>query len=368
MASLSLPPPSSEAVKICIVGECFGENESTLSFPFVGKAGAELYRMLCEAGFPLAPISHIYPGSLMMKVKWQEAFSACAIHLTNVFNFLPEGGKIESLLAKKNSGTPLAPSLPLLRPGLYLKEEFLPSLTQLHSELLALKPNLILAVGNTACWALLQTTKISTLRGTIAQSPFGKILPTYHPAAVLRNYELRPITVTDLYKAFREMDSPTFTRKYREIWVEPSIKDLWDWWETYGVHSDLLSVDIETERATQISEIGMASDSSHALHIPFIVNRTKSYWKSAAEEVEAWNFIRHVMASSVEKVGQNFLYDFQYLWKKVGIPVYNFTHDTMLLHHALFPGMQKSLGFLGSIYTDEPSWKTLRREGNKDDD
>ena len=38
--------------------------------------------------------------------------------------------------------------------------------------------------------------------------------------------------------------------------------------------------------------------------------------------------------------------------------------DTMLLHHALYPEMLKGLGFLGSIYSDEISWKQMRTKGN----
>jgi hypothetical protein len=33
----------------------------------------------------------------------------------------------------------------------------------------------------------------------------------------------------------------------------------------------------------------------------------------------------------------------------------------MLLHHSLFPEMLKGLGFLGSIYTNEQSWKLMSR-------
>jgi hypothetical protein len=35
----------------------------------------------------------------------------------------------------------------------------------------------------------------------------------------------------------------------------------------------------------------------------------------------------------------------------------------MLLHHALQPEVQKGLGFLGSIYTEEPAWKIMRPRG-----
>ena len=37
----------------------------------------------------------------------------------------------------------------------------------------------------------------------------------------------------------------------------------------------------------------------------------------------------------------------------------------MLVHHALYPELNKGLGFLGSIYMNEPAWKHLRRESNK---
>jgi hypothetical protein len=32
----------------------------------------------------------------------------------------------------------------------------------------------------------------------------------------------------------------------------------------------------------------------------------------------------------------------------------------MLLHHALQPEMDKGLGFLGTVYTDELPWKFMR--------
>ncbi len=358
-------------IKLIIVGEAYNENEVKLSHPFVGKAGFALYQMLLEAGFPLSPLPEFNPGSLVMREKWRNS----SIALTNVFMEQPKENKLDHFLSKKKAidSDTLEPislclDLPPVRPGLYLRSEYRPHLDRLFRELEKLSPNLIIAVGNTACWALLQTTKISTLRGTIVSSPFGKVLPVYHPAAVLRNWELRPITVTDFFKAKREMETPNFVRKRREIWVEPEISDLWRWWEKHGKNSDLLSFDIETEKYSQISEIGFASDSTHALHLPFIVERTKSYWKTAKLEAQAWKFVRHVLNSPIPKLAQNGLYDMQFLWCKVGIPTRNYSQDTMLLRHALFPGMPKSLGFLGSIYTDEPSWKTLRREGNKDDE
>ena len=71
--------------------------------------------------------------------------------------------------------------------------------------------------------------------------------------------------------------------------------------------------------------------------------------------------------------GQNFSYDVQYLWR-LGIPVPNWGDDTMIIHHAMQPEMEKGLGFLASIYTDELAWKFMHkkkatdRSGKKEDE
>jgi hypothetical protein len=41
------------------------------------------------------------------------------------------------------------------------------------------------------------------------------------------------------------------------------------------------------------------------------------------------------------------------------------TADTMLLHHAMYPELPKSLGFLGSIYTNESAWKLMRQDSEE---
>ena len=66
-----------------------------------------------------------------------------------------------------------------------------------------------------------------------------------------------------------------------------------------------------------------------------------------------------MLASENPKLWQNEAYDLQYL-ARMGFIVRNSQHDTMLLHHAHYPEMPKSLGFLGSIYCNETAWKELR--------
>jgi hypothetical protein len=57
------------------------------------------------------------------------------------------------------------------------------------------------------------------------------------------------------------------------------------------------------------------------------------------------------------------MYDLHFLWRGYGIPTVNCDDDTMLLHHSLQPESEKGLGFLGSVYTNEASWKLMRARG-----
>jgi hypothetical protein len=55
-----------------------------------------------------------------------------------------------------------------------------------------------------------------------------------------------------------------------------------------------------------------------------------------------------------------------FCWKNYGIPTPAPAEDTMLLHHAMQPEMEKGLGFLASVYTDEASWKFMRKGAKHD--
>jgi DNA polymerase I-like protein with 3'-5' exonuclease and polymerase domains len=126
----------------------------------------------------------------------------------------------------------------------------------------------------------------------------------------------------------------------------------------------ILSFDIET-RGSEITCVGFAPDRSVALVIPFVDPRTEtgSYWRSHDDEVAAWKFVRRTLAHPSRKLAQNGLYDIHFLWRQYGIKVRNFDEDTMLMHHALQPESEKGLGFLGSVYTNEPAWKLMRARG-----
>ena len=321
--------------------------------------------MLGEAMSQVAPELHAEATSQfkygLAWVRPREAWlQASGIAMTNVLNLRPPGNKIEALCAPKTE-MPSDYPMPFWAQGKYLRPEFLPEVSRLEEEIAQIKPNLVVLLGNTACWAVLRKTNISSIRGAITQSASGlKALPTYHPAGVMRQWSWRTIVVADLIKALREGQFAEVRRPARRVTVNPSLTEIEAQVQSLLTSPPaLLAVDIETEGG-QIKCIGFAWSRGEALVVPF-VDRARSgysYWPKA-DERRAWDLCEALLASPIPKLFQNGMYDLQYLLR-AGLRVAACHHDTMLLHHSLFPEMKKGLGFLGSVYTDEPAWKLMR--------
>lgn len=351
---------------LVIVGEARGEYEERIGSSFVGPSGIELLRMLNDAQvLRLTQTDRQYISAYYQRGDPRQVEAVWQLHRdevfrTNVFNIHPPANRLEWFCAGKAEGIP---SYPALLPSKYVRREFEPELDRLADEIIAHDPNLIIALGNTALWALCGRTGITKLRGTTHISTHCvsgyKLLPTYHPAAVLRQWELRPTTVLDLGKAGREREFPEIRRPACEIWIEPTLEDIDGFIKTYIIGCDILSVDIETA-GSRITCIGFAPSQSRAIVIPFDDERAKkgSYWPDVECERTAWHLICDVLRDRrIPKLFQNGLYDVAFLWRAYGIGVMGAVHDTMLLSHALQPEALKGLGYLGSIYTDFGAWK-----------
>lgn len=366
--------------KMLLVGEAWGESEETCRRPFAGYSGKELWLMLGEAMPGVAPELHAKASEMHhYGTAWvghrAEWLAAAGIGMTNVLALRPPGNQLEALCTVKKDLPSVYPYGPFSK-GKYLRPEYLPELFRLHEEIIQTQPNLIVALGNSACWAVLHSTAIGSIRGAIAPSmglPNGvtvKVLPTYHPAGVMRNWAWRPIVVADLMKAGREAEFPEIRRPRRQILISPTIEEC-EAWTTETIAAGVpvypfLANDIETG-AGQIKCIGFARTRACAIVIPF-VDFSKpggSYWTTAELEVRAWRCVEALLSCDIAKLYQNGVYDLQYELK-TGIKPKNCTADTMLFHHSLFPELQKGLGFLGSIYTDEPAWKLMNRRKASD--
>lgn len=326
-----------------LIGEAWGEKEEELRTPFVGASGYILDGMLAQVGL-----------------------SRHECYITNVFNLRPKpSNDVRNLCGTKAEGIP---GMPVLSKGKFVLAKYKPELDRLYTEINKVNPNVIVALGATASWALLRSTGIKAIRGSIAFThpalPLGrsyKVLPTYHPAAIAREWSNRPVGIADLDKAKRESVTPAFRRPERKLWLYPTLKDLADYEQNFIARADSLSADIETWQ-NQITCIGFAPNAGSCIVIPFVseLRPGKNYWQDIDEELEAWNYVRRWCAMK-PTIFQNGLYDMQFLWRSYRIPVPLASEDTMLLHHAWQPEMEKGLGFLASVYTDEVSWKFMRK-------
>lgn len=334
--------------KIALVGEAWGEKEEEAGRPFIGPSGFLLDQMLSHAGINR---------------------SECLV--TNVFNLRPKpSNDVKNLCGPKAQGIP---GMPPLQTSKYVLAQYAPELERLYDEIARSDCNIIVALGATAAWAFLHSKGIKEIRGstTVTHARVSerlgreyKVLPTYHPAAVAREFGLRPITIMDLDKARRHSETPEFTRPSRELWLHPTLMDLANYERDYIKPSPLVAVDIETKQ-DQITCIGFAPSPDTAIVLPFFTENGRNYWRSLDEELAAWGYIRHWLATK-PSVFQNGLYDINFLWSRYGIPVPLASEDTMLLQHAWQPELPKGLGFLATIYTDEASWKFMGK-GKKHD-
>lgn len=326
--------------KVVLVGEAPGEQEELTGIAFIGNAGQELNRLFMETGFERSEI-----------------------YLTNVLFTRPPNNKLEAFCVPK-SAVPSSYRLPPLSSGKYLHPDLLPELTRLGAELREIRPNLIIAAGGTAAWALLGNGKIGSIRGTINESAFGKVLPTYHPSYLFKDWGLRVVVKADLIKARIEAEFPEIRRPIRYLIVDPTFREVEAFiqechrWPT-------CAIDVETLRGT-ITELSLSYTPTEGINIKFFDRRAPggSYW-ARDDEVAVRMLIGTVTASpSIIKVTQNGIYDIQYLLREK-YKLCNFLEDTMLQQHALYPEMPKSLGFLGSIHTNERAWKKLRPRGKE---
>ena len=355
---------------IVFVGESLGESELRLPGhpPLVGPSGAELIRMLGESG--IIKLSHFDRDYIHAYYRESNPAYIAAIwdlhpevYRTNVFNSHPPRNDILYFCGDKSTAIP---GYPALLKSKYVRREFEYELDRLAEELLTLDPNIVVCLGNTPLWALAGRTGISKIRGTTLLSTHTatdfKLLPTYHPAAVIRDWSIRPTTIADLMKAKRESAYAEIRRPPREIWIEPTLDDVRTFIANYVNGCDILSVDIETS-GQRITCIGFAPSPAVAIVIPFDDGRTEGgcYWNTRKDERECWGLVRGVLEDrTIPKLFQNGAYDISFLLRAYGIRTYGASHDTMLLSHALQPESLKGLGYLGSIYSDEGSWKFMR--------
>lgn len=336
----------SGTAKVAFVGEAPSDEEVDAGIPLVGPSGRIFDAMLRTAGLDRRNY-----------------------HVTNVFNEqLPENevANWTAPLAEARSGG--FADLPPVAGGT-LRPEYRHHLTRLAEELADVRPDVVVPLGGTALWAFTGQTNISQMRGAVVSAsrilPGVKLVPTYHPAFVMRQWKFFGTVVLDFQKAVREAElGRSIIRPVRKLLLEPTIPDIRAFRKEHLSGSGLISCDIETGWG-MITCIGFAQDTENAICIPFVDLRQpdKSYWRHSSEEAVAWDEVQEILEGPAPKLGQNYgAYDAFWLLDKYGIRTNNMTHDTRLLHHALFPESPKDLASMGATYGSQGAWKTMRQK------
>ena len=318
--------------RVMIVGEAWGADEERLMQPFVGASGQELNRMLQAAG-------------IMRSEVW----------CTNLVNARPPKNDLGEWVAQRKMDiTPEHMPLrdKMVRPIVALGYQ------SLLEEIDLVKPNVIIPVGNYAMWALTGAFGILKWRGSMLRLGDGpKVIPTIHPAAVIREWKYRTIAINDLKRAAREAHSREWAVAPRE-WnfrVRPSFT------QVMVVLSELkrrmdggeelwIDLDLET-RAGHIACCGISWSLSDALIVPLMcVERPEGYWFPDEEASIVFALQKVLTHPKVAVRWQNGLYDAQYIWRHwMFVP--RGKQDTMISQHTCFVAMPKSLAFQASMYS-----------------
>lgn len=143
--------------RVMIIGEAPGRDEDMQGKPFVGRAGQLLDLMFSHIG-----LSRESPER------------NSALYITNVLPWRPPQNR-----------DPKPEEMAMMLP-----------FVQRHVTLI--KPDLIVAMGNHACQALLGKRGITRLRGNWEQALGKPVLPMFHPAYLLRTSDAKREAWTDL--------------------------------------------------------------------------------------------------------------------------------------------------------------------------
>jgi uracil-DNA glycosylase family 4 len=220
-------------------------------------------------------------------------------------------------------------------------------------------PNVIVALGDTALYALTGKTGIAKNRGVPLEGAGGrKVIATYHPAGIMRDQGKFALPVWDYQRAIEESKFPEIRRvEVRYISDARPTLDRGALLEKC-LRTGVSVEDIETTGAfgTMQGALDFRSGQIVCIGVGHAIPGEADCYRWDDRVAEVISDIH--LDPRIEKVGQNCeQFDWDFLWhKKVPEPV-GVSIDTMNMEHLVSPDTPKDLGTLGANYTDMPYWK-----------
>ena len=339
--------------KILIIGEAPSKSDEKSGMPFCGQTGTFLKHMLKHSGID---------------------YSQC--YVTTVLRDRPPGGNFGYFYEKSNRSVPNA----------RLEQAWF----DLRNRVKAIKPNVVICLGAEALRALTGKRGIGKWRGTVIMYNDIKVIGTYNPVAVMRQYDLHAICEIDFAKVERESHSPEWKFKRPKMILAPNLDQVRTWINETRTSPAYPRVSFDIESiGNDIRCVGLARGGGSTLEsicIPFIkftsgsmvtpgTSRIVNFESNSDSGTSYWNFDEELVVLKLlaelfadrllQKVGQNSIgFDQPFLEKYFGFEIENHYLDTMHAFHLLYAEFPKSLDFLVSIYTDYPNYSIEKITSN----
>jgi uracil-DNA glycosylase len=308
--------------KIMIVGEAPGKDEAIIGRPFVGGSGRVLTKLMILAGIN----------------RWDT-------YVTNVVKCRPW---------TNNENKDNRPPTP---------EEVSFCSQYLIKELRASTANIIVLAGKTALESLTDKKGIGKFRGTPFMSGGRKVIGVAHPADVMRNQEMWPITIHDLRKARHESLVP-------DVYILPTNYVTDARLETDGVallrsahEHGYVVFDLESAGGDpkKPNKGALSAHTSNMVCMGLGVEERTAFcfrWPGDRNPL----LVALFEDPSIIKVGQNSSnFDEPYCEDK-GYVFKGPSFDTHQAAHLIYSDGPKSLDHLGSMYGDFPNWKDDKKD------
>lgn len=331
--------------KLCGIGQAPGEEEDVACEPFIGQAGQFLRRCMAQTG--------IVPSHTL---------------LYNLFVQRPPKNDVKYFFENYDK--------------LVLSWEGQEHLENLRKWLEGLdpRPNLLIAFGKEAMWALTGKRRIWKWRGSVLPCtlvPGYKVYCSLHPSGVLRllnepEQKLQgqkkeyasnalPLFLRDLERAQWQSSFPEIRYPKRNFELDLSLEQILQRFEWMNDENIDASVDIETlygPRGWVLWMIGFSPSPDKAFTV-FFIRQGKLAWPLVQEAqilraISEW--FLNPRAKKIFHYGAQ--YDLPFLGRYYGLRVANGSYDdTMWLHQTSYPMIKKDLATCTSIYTWEPYYK-----------
>lgn len=318
---IRVPNIGKSGAPILLVGEAPGETEEREKTPFVGFSGDLLVNVLGRAG-----------------VSREE------VYLANLCQYRPAGNRFELL----HETTQLADGLEELER--YIREH---------------KPTVIGALGAQALFHLTGVSnKITKWRGSILPCKWDgniKVIPTYHPAYVLRDRSHYPVFDLDIKRIVEDSLFSEFRLPKHDFIIDPRGLELEQITQEL-CEAPLLAVDIESVTARKKN----AGHKNFILCAGFAVSPSRSICIVNHGDSQFINSVQRILASDAKKIFHFGTFDTE-VFHLNGFETNNYYWDTLTAQHILAPELPRSLDFLSSIYTREPYYKSVGRGEIPDD-